>query len=155
MDDLSHAWMSTVTYSWVKPSQVASGGNKRILSKGAARLRAQMNLTADKRKCSYEVSGPETVRFDSQRMMNWVLVTKAGYYTFVHHDSNGLLTWVMVLTGSKIWGLWKIQDHTNTQRGQWKAHMQRGFDKQKSDGDLFNALLVRGAVLWVRSQNII
>lgn len=139
--------MTTVTYSWLKPSKVALGGNKRILSKDATQRRAQMNLPKDNREPRYEISGPETVRFDSQRMMNWVLMTKAGFYTFIHHDSNGLLTWVMVLAGSKIWGLWKVQDHSNSQRGQWKTHLERGFDKKKSDGDLFNALLVREAVL--------
>jgi hypothetical protein len=144
MDDLSHAWMTTVGYSWVKKSQVAT---KRILSKEANQFRARMNITTEKRKQGYDISGPETVRFDSQRMMNWVLVTKAGYYTFVHHDSNGLITWVTVLTGSKIWGCWRIQDHTGTQQGQWKRHMDTGFHRHKSDGDLLNALLVRGAIL--------
>jgi hypothetical protein len=143
MDDLSHAWMGTIGYSWVKTSQVAT---KRVLSKDANQLRASMGIKGEKRKNVYELSGPETIRFDSQRMMNWVLITKAGFYTFVHHDSNGLLTWVMVSTGSKIWGLWRIKDHTGTQIGQWRAHMDTGFDRCKS-GDLFNALLVRGAVL--------
>jgi hypothetical protein len=137
--------MSTVNLSFVDLPKVAP--TKRTLSKGAKEARASLGIHKDLREVKFKSTGPEVVRFDTQRMMNWILITNAGYYTYIHHDSNGLLTWAMVGIGSKCWGTWDIKDHTTTAKGQWEAHMLKGFHREKSDGDLHNALLTRGTVM--------
>jgi hypothetical protein len=48
-------------------------------------------------------TGPIVVSHDQIRSENWVLVTHGGAYTALHHDAEGLATYVAVNCGAKIW----------------------------------------------------
>lgn len=54
---------------------------------------------------------PKTVPLDLLLARHWNLVTMAGFYTWPHHDANGLCTWGSVQgDGAKLWGIITFRD---------------------------------------------
>ncbi|KAI0062399.1 hypothetical protein BV25DRAFT_1838261 [Artomyces pyxidatus] len=49
--------------------------------------------------------GPRVATVDSFHFRHWDLVTMSGFYTWPHHDANGLCTWGSVRDGAKMWGM--------------------------------------------------
>jgi hypothetical protein len=49
------------------------------------------------------IPGMQIIRADAWKQQHWHLLTHARFPTWVHHDAAGLLTWVKVGTGMKIW----------------------------------------------------
>ncbi|KAI0056193.1 hypothetical protein BV25DRAFT_1842471 [Artomyces pyxidatus] len=49
--------------------------------------------------------GPRFASIDAHRFRHWDLMTTSGFYTFPHHDANGLCTWASVRDGCKIWAV--------------------------------------------------
>lgn len=47
--------------------------------------------------------GPEYIESDVDKMRRWILLSAALFYTWPHHDAAGLITWISLLTGMKIW----------------------------------------------------
>ena len=48
-------------------------------------------------------AGPSYIESDVEKMRRWMLLSGASFYTWPHHDTGGLLTWSMLLTGMKLW----------------------------------------------------
>lgn len=40
---------------------------------------------------------------DSIKLRRWALMASGGFVTHIHHDANGLSTWVSVTVGAKLW----------------------------------------------------
>jgi hypothetical protein len=95
--------------------------------------------------------GPETVSFDCFKLRTWHLLTMAGFYTYPHHDSDGLCTWVTMQGGVKIWGIRRLPREPATV-SEWSL-LQEKYLKGQSDaiplefGDIFNLFLCPGSVL--------
>jgi hypothetical protein len=47
----------------------------------------------------------QVVRLSTWKIMQWNLVTHAGYMTCQHKDANGLCTWIYAHVGVKIWAI--------------------------------------------------
>jgi len=100
--------------------------------------------------------GLQAIAFDCFRMRNWHLVTMAGFFTYTHHDSDSLNTWISVCGGAKIWGIHRLPKVTGKPGvlKAWEALQEHYLVQQNKailleDGDVFNLFLCEGSILWV------
>lgn len=47
----------------------------------------------------------DLVRPDVWRLRYWTLLHHGGFFTYPHHDANGLATWIIPEAGFKFWGI--------------------------------------------------
>lgn len=52
-----------------------------------------------------KAEGPTVIRSPTWSSQGWRLVTHPGYVTFPHHDCCGMCTYVIGMSGAKIWGV--------------------------------------------------
>jgi hypothetical protein len=97
----------------------------------------------------YAFKGPEAVRVDTWKSVQWDVLTAAGFYTLPRHDNHGYLTYVTMLSGMKLWSLLKLK------RGCTDSALLFGRQLQVATSDTAyrelceqdNLCLVRGTVL--------
>lgn len=75
-------------------------------SSGSAR--SSSNNPKPKNDFDFQYTGfsgerPEYTEWDVDRMRRWLILSSAMFYTYPHHDTAGLTTWVELLSGLKIW----------------------------------------------------
>ncbi|KAI0058927.1 hypothetical protein BV25DRAFT_1918846 [Artomyces pyxidatus] len=100
--------------------------------------------------------GPRIATIDSFNFRHWDLVTMAGFFTWPHHDANGLCTWASVRDGAKIWGMIRFRDN-RTATCTSRKDMMRLFEKaltsgaaqshETSDYEIFVTILERGSTI--------
>ncbi|KAI0054669.1 hypothetical protein BV25DRAFT_1922482 [Artomyces pyxidatus] len=94
----------------------AANGKKKKKKKGSATeltneilQQARENVMEKAREAERDpevgAAGPRMVPVDAFQYRHWDLMTTAGYYTWHHHDANGLCTWAAVRDGCKFWAL--------------------------------------------------
>ncbi|KAF8065969.1 hypothetical protein FPV67DRAFT_1670545 [Lyophyllum atratum] len=60
-----------------------------------------------------EILKGERLVGDFHRARSWALLHHAGVLTFIHHDAEGLLTFIRILIGGKMWGIVRPKDYEN------------------------------------------
>jgi hypothetical protein len=60
----------------------------------------------------------QVIRLDSWALMQWNIISHAGFLTHHHKDANGLCTWMYAHTGVKLWAVMQpvFNDSHNTRR---------------------------------------
>ena len=53
--------------------------------------------------------GPQVILYDMWRGQGWDIITHGGFFTYVHHDASGAVTFVTPRSGEKIWGIVKAK----------------------------------------------
>lgn len=92
---------------------------------------------------------------DSVRLRRWALMASGGFVTHVHHDANGLCSWVTVATGSKLWTYFRCKHNDPEQVSAARlalAEFDRASDISMLEEhfELGTVLLTPGVVLQVR-----
>jgi hypothetical protein len=95
---------------------------------------------------------PQVVRLETWKIMQWNLLTHAGYATFPHKDANGLCTWVYAHVGIKIWAVVrpKCTEQHDSDRKLTSLHrevLNAGADELDQHGDVFTVFLSTGTLL--------
>ncbi|KAI6042282.1 hypothetical protein EDC04DRAFT_2601068 [Pisolithus marmoratus] len=74
------------------------------------------NLPKEGAEKGKEFYGVHTMHEDAERLWGWDLLTHGGFLTYPHHDAEGLCTYIMVLSGTKIWGYFNMGTHYTATR---------------------------------------
>jgi hypothetical protein len=100
------------------------------------------------------VAGPQVIRMCTWQMMQWNLLTHAGFVTFPHKDANGLCTWIYSHTGVKIWAIIepKCTTQHNTRNKLNELHRRICYSETEQlaeNADIFTTFLSPGDILQV------
>lgn len=95
---------------------------------------------------------PQVIRLSTWKIMQWNLMTHAGFATFPHKDANGFCTWIYAHVGIKIWAIIRPR-YTEKHDTPWKlANLHRmimdaNADQLDQHGDISTVFLSAGDLL--------
>jgi hypothetical protein len=100
------------------------------------------------------LEGPQVIRMCTWKMMQWNLISHAGFATHIHKDSNGLCTWIYAHTGLKIWAVIrpKYKSRDNTRAKVQQLHKRLCYSPVNTldeQAEIFTTFLSAGDVLQV------
>ncbi|KAI0065656.1 hypothetical protein BV25DRAFT_1913669 [Artomyces pyxidatus] len=118
-----------------------------MMRKAPLKKKAQKYLSEARKKFFNEAQeaeiGPEAnesgtglVTIDAFHFRHWDLMTTASFYTWPHHDANGLCTWASVRDGCKFWGIVRF-----------KSNKVASCKKLQKDFELFVIVLEPGSTI--------
>lgn len=96
--------------------------------------------------------GPQVFRVSTWSIMQWTLMTHAGFLTYHHKDANGLCTWLYAHVGMKVWAVLepRYTDHHSSRARIHQLHRNiMNSAAIDEEADVFTAFLRPGQLLQV------
>jgi len=86
---------------------------------------------------------------DFIKTRSWGLVHHAMFHTYPHHDAEGYATFAQILSGSKIWVIYrpKVKPKTRLELYNKQAQFQPNFDEYKDDWEAWMITGTRGDIM--------
>jgi hypothetical protein len=105
-------------------------------------------------KSQQHLVGAQVIRLSTWKIMQWNLITHAGFVTEKHKDANGMCTWVYAHVGTKIWAI--VRPKYTTKHSTWTKQrelhrniMGANTEDLSEYGDVFTTFLEKGQILFV------